>query len=354
MSGRALLVGTKKGLFIGHADGVGREWRFTGPHCSGTWAFYEVAYDSATPTIYAGGASNWYGPAVWRSDDDGATWEHSSVGLTLGDRQPPVEQIWRIVAVGSTLYAGADPAALFRSDDGGRTWQYLPALREHANRDGWRPSNAGLPLCAIVPGHRAGQLWVGLSCGGVYRTDDGGETWTRGDQALHPCVHALESVPNGDSGTPALVRLAHDGIHRSVDGGQTWQDASGNLPSRFGFALAVAAAHKGAGSSTETVYTVPLDGAAAGRRHMANGHFAVWRTRDGGDTWQELRSGLPQEHSYASVLRRGLVVDPNDPLTVYCGTATGQLYSSFDGGDTWHEVARALPPIYALACAARM
>jgi photosystem II stability/assembly factor-like uncharacterized protein len=363
VSGRTLLVGTKKGLFIGRTEATRHDWRFTGPHCSGTWAFFDVAFDPPTQTIYAGGASNWYGPAVWRSADGGETWDHSSVGLTLGEGQPPVEQVWRVVAAGGVLYAGTDPAGLFRSDDGGRTWRHLSSLRAHPSSATWRPSNGGLPLCAIVVDGADGadgddggdpfagrRLWVALSAGGVYRTDDGGETWARCDAGLHPCVHALVAAGaaggGGNGDDPVLYRLAHDGVHRSSDGGETWQDATANLPSRFGFALA---ASRDAGGN---VYAVPLEGSDEGRRHVADGRLAVWRTRDGGASWEELRRGLPEERSYASVLRRGLTVAGNEAGTVYGGTATGQLYGSLDGGDTWHTVARALPPIYAVTCAA--
>jgi photosystem II stability/assembly factor-like uncharacterized protein len=370
VSSRALLVGTKKGLFIGRADAARREWRFSGPHCSGTWSFFDVAFDRRAQTIYAGGASNWYGPAVWRSPDGGASWEHSSVGLSLGDGQPPVEQVWRIIPAGELLYAGTDPAGLFRSEDGGRTWRHLPALRQHPTSAAWRPSNAGLPLHAIVPGPGDTQrMWVAVSAGGVYRTDDGGESWTPCGAELHACVHALEPLPgtNGAavgavSSRSVLYRQAHDGIHCSYDGAATWRDVTGNLPSRFGFALATTGLGLGrpggaAGRAAGTVYAVPLEGGEEGRRHVPGRQLAVWRFRAGAKpagacaSWEQLRCGLPDEPSFASVLRRGLVVDPADPGAVYCGTATGQLYGSLDGGDTWFAVARALPPIYAVACA---
>ncbi|HET7770042.1 MAG TPA: exo-alpha-sialidase, partial [Chloroflexota bacterium] len=282
-----LLVGTKKGVFIGRAAAAQRgpgAWRFSGPHCSGTWSFYDVTYDAESETVYGGGQSNWYGAAVWRSRDLGATWDHSSEGLAYPDG-PGIEQVWRVRRAGETLYAGVDPAGLFRSEDGGLRWSEVSALRARGASDEWRQTNGGLPLHAILPRPQDGgtksdaPLVVAISSGGVYRsapggrtngtasTDGGGSEWERSPMAGDACVHALVQTIDG-----ALYQQSHAGVWRSTDGGASWSDVSEGLPSRFGFPLA---AHPRAAG---TVYAVPLQSGIEGGRYVSDEGMAIWRT----------------------------------------------------------------------------
>ena len=362
-----LALGTKKGLFLAESDEARREWEVCGPLTSGTWAFYGAAFtrEAGEPVLYGGGASNWYGPAVWRSADLGQTWTHSSDGLSYGtghgvgtgDDQPDVTQVWRVVAAHGALYAGVEPAGLFKSLDRGATWAEVAGLRAHPSRLDWRPSNGGLSLHAVTA-HPTDprQLWVGISAGGILCTADGGATWHRGpsgDTALesngdaprrpHPCVHALALAAH--DGPIRLYQQNHAGVFRSDDGGDSWQDVTPGLPSGFGFPLAV---HPRDG---DTVYVVPLESEAAERRHVPRGRMAIWRTRDAGATWAPLTHGLPQERAFFSVLRGALATDTLAPAGVYAGTTTGQLYWSADEGDTWRTVPARLPPIYAIATA---
>lgn len=354
-----LLIGTKKGAFIGQTDGSRRRWRLTGPHISGTWAILDLAYDRTSSTIYGGGASNWYGPAVWWTRDLGVTWNHSSEGLTYGDAGPAIEQVWRITPTEGAIYAGVEPAGLFRSRDGGRSWVHVLGLRDHPSVVEWRPTNGGLCLHSVWCHPRnARQMWAAVSSGGVFRTTDGGETWVRcallaGGGEPHPCVHALAFTPHGPKAGDCvdgvsggqLYQQNHDGVYRSDDGGGTWCDISAGLPSRFGFPLAV---HP---REPQTVYVVPLQGGAPSVRHVPDGHAAVWRTRDAGTHWERLTRGLPQGRTYLSVLRNALAVDPLAPAGVYFGTPTGHLFGSEDEGDSWFTIATALPPVYAVTCA---
>lgn len=364
MSTLLLLAGTKKGVFIGRADAASRgagAWRFSGPHCSGTWSFCDVRYDEASGVIYGGGQSNWYGAAVWRSADLGETWTHSSEGLVYADG-PGIEQVWCVRPVGDALYAGVDPAGLFKSVDGGRTWAEVESVRRHDTRGEWRGTNGGLPLSAILPPAHDGRLdgsvgrtvdegkgieerpddalWVAISAGGVYRSADSGRTWERLPMAGDPCVHALVQAAGG-----ALYQQNHAGVWRSDDGGTCWTDASSGLPSKFGFPLV---AHPRAAS---TVYAVPLQSAMEGERHVSDERMAVWRTRDGGGSWHALTTGLPDGRTYLTVLRGALAVDGLEPTGVYAGTPTGQLFGSANEGDSWFEVTRGLPPIYSVSCA---
>ncbi|MGH2387867.1 MAG: WD40/YVTN/BNR-like repeat-containing protein, partial [Chloroflexota bacterium] len=140
-----LLLGTKKGGFILESDERRAAWSLRGSFCD-SWPIYHMAYDPKTGTIHAGGGDNWYGPAVWSSPDLGRTWTHSSEGITYGDDGPKISKVWHVAAAHGTLFAGVDPAGLFRSDDGGASWTHVAGLRAHPTCPSWAPGNGGLCL----------------------------------------------------------------------------------------------------------------------------------------------------------------------------------------------------------------
>ncbi|MES2208857.1 MAG: exo-alpha-sialidase [Chloroflexota bacterium] len=349
----ALLIGTPKGAFILHGDADRRDWRLRGPLCEG-WPIHDISIDPKRGAILAGGGSPWYGPAVWRSDDIGATWTHSSDGLTYGDEGAKVKTVWNVTATDGVIYAGVEPAGLFRSHDGGATWQHVEGLTNHPTRPEWQPGAGGLILHSIVP-HRSDpdRVWVGISAVGAFETQDGGMTWqtrnsgVRADFApvqypdFGQCVHKLVMAADGGE---HLYQQNHCGVYRSSDGGLHWNEITEGLPSEFGFPMA---AHP---RDPLTVWTIPLNGADRGR-YMPEGSAAVWRTHDGGDSWIRSGDGLPQEDAYLGVLREAMAVDRLNPVGVYFGTATGQLYGSADEGQTWRLLAENLPPIWSVEAA---
>ena len=201
-----LLVGTKKGAFILQSDASRRDWRVRGPFCE-TWPIHHLVRAGSDGTLYAAGGNAWYGPSVWRSEDDGATWSQSSDGLTYGDDGPTITTIWNLTPSNGTLYAGVEPAGLFRSEDHGQTWSHVAGLREHPSTPEWQPGNGGLCLHSIVPHPTdAERMWVGISAVGAFETTDGGKTWetrNRGVRAdfspgdppeFGQCVHKMDSI----------------------------------------------------------------------------------------------------------------------------------------------------------------
>ena len=348
MTSCLLLVGTSKGAFVFDGDATRTSWSLRGPLCEG-WPIHDLSVDPASGAIFAAGGSPWYGPAVFRSDDQGASWTHSSEGLTYGDDGPKVTTIWNVTAAHGAIWAGVEPAGLFRSDDGGATWSHVSGLREHPSRPTWEPGAGGLICHTIVP-HPTdpARMWVAISAVGTFATEDGGATWearNRGvaavggpdpDTETGQCVHKLVMA----AGQPdCFYQQNHSGVYRSADAGRNWENISAGLPSEFGFAMG---AHP---RDAATGWVIPLTHPEEGR-FAPDGALAVWRTRDRGDTWERHGKGLPQQDAYVGVLREALAVDRLDPVGVFFGTSTGQLYGSRDEGKNWDLVAANLPPIW--------
>jgi photosystem II stability/assembly factor-like uncharacterized protein len=354
MTRTMLLVGTKKGAFVIDGDERRSDWSIREPVCDG-WPIHDLQWDASTGSIYAGGGSPWYGPAVLRSDDLGKTWTHSSEGLTYGDDGPMTPTVWNVTPANGSIFAGVEPAGLFRSDDGGATWTHVSGLRDHPSRPGWQPGAGGLICHTIVPHPTdANRMWVAISAVGTFETTDGGRTWearnkgVRADFMPGPepetgqCVHKLVMAPNEPE---TLYQQNHCGVYRSTNGGKSWDEVDTGLPSEFGF---VFGAHP---RDPKTGWVIPLSHPEEGR--MAPGaSLAVWRTRDRGNTWVRQDRGLPTEDAFVGVLREALAVDRLDPAGVFFGTSTGQLYGSPDEGDSWRLIAGTLPPIWGVEAVA--
>ncbi len=362
MGGVRVLVGTRKGAFILTSDGDRASWEVTGPLFPG-WEIYHLNGSPADPDrLYCSQSQGWFGQVIQRSDDGGRSWEavgsdfayDGEVGTHLhydGSSKPwNFTRVWHLLPSADdpdTVTAGVEDAALFRSTDGGWTWAELPGLRNHPSASSWTPGAGGLCLHTILPHpDDDDRMLVAISAAGVLATEDGGATWTLSNQGLSSgfmaepeaevghCVHKLARHPS----RPDVVFMQkHWDVMRSDDGGRSWREISGNLPSDFGFTVAVHA------HEPDTVYVVPI---TSDEHHFPpDGRLRVYRSRTGGDEWEALTEGLPQEHCYVNVLRDCLAVDRLDPCGLYIGTTGGQVYASPDAGDHWTPIVRDLPAV---------
>ncbi|GAA0911512.1 hypothetical protein GCM10009557_85780 [Virgisporangium ochraceum] len=362
MTGVRVLVGTRKGAFILTADGKREDWQVSGPHFGG-WEIYHVNGSAADPNrLWASQSSGWFGQVIQRSDDGGETWNpvgndftyRGDVGEHLwydGTPRPfEFKRIWHLEPSRDdpdTVYAGAEDAALYRSTDGGGKWEELTALRTHPSAPTWQPGAGGMCLHTIILDPVNPQrIYVAISAAGAFRSDDGGASWLPINKGLRSggipdedaevghCVHRLAMHP---SRPDVLFMQKHWDVLRTDDAGGQWREISGNLPSDFGFPIAVHA------HEPDTVYVIPIK--SDSEHYVPDAKLRVYRSRVGGEEWEPLTTGLPQENCYVNVLRDAMAVDTLDDCGIYFGTTGGQVYCSPDGGDTWRAIVRDLPAV---------
>ena len=362
MSFVRVLVGTRKGAFILTADGRRDRWDVQGPLFEG-WEIFHINGSNAAPDrLYASQSSSWFGQVMQRSDDAGKTW--STVGNEFAyDGVPGTHQwydgtphpwefarVWHIepsLHEPDTLFAGVEDAALFKSSDGGKSWHELSGLRKHGSGPHWQPGAGGMCLHSIVQDPSdAKRLYIAISSAGAFRSVDGGTSWTPinkglvSEQIPDPtaevghCVHRIAMHP---ARPRVLFMQKHWDVMRSDDAGDSWHEVSGNLPTDFGFPIQI---HS---HEPDTIYVVPIH---SDQLHFPpEGKLRVFRSRTGGNEWEALTRGLPQQHCYVNVLRNAMAADALDPCGVYFGTTGGQVYASRNEGDEWQPIVRDLPPV---------
>lgn len=348
-----LLIGTKKGLFVLEGE-PGSPFEVKARAFPGEPVEYALR-DPATGRALASVTSPFYGPKIWYAEDPAGDWAQADGVALPEDGDQALQRIWVIVPGESDrlLYAGGDPGVLFESRDGGATWQLNRALWDEPSRPSWQPGGGGLCLHSIVPWPGdPDRLAVAVSAAGVWLTEDGGATWRRGNAGLHPrylpedapedevalCVHHLDRAP----GRPERMFMQfHGGVYRSDDAGQTWTDIAAGLPSDFGFPMVVDPA------DPDSAYVIPLT--ADTDRVTPEGRVRVYETRDAGSSWTARGEGLPQRDAYLTVLR--LAFDragSSSDLQLYFGTTSGAVFGSGDAGASWFSAAAHMPPVYSV------
>jgi photosystem II stability/assembly factor-like uncharacterized protein len=335
--------------------------------------------------IYASQTSGWFGQLIQSSTDGGKTWFQPGVNpeeapaapgfppaksnrfaydssaetgkpLTThiwydGTQHPwEFKRVWHLepsLTDPDTVYAGVEDAALFRSIDGGKNWHELPGLRGHDTGPGWQPGAGGMCLHSIIlDPSNPDRIYIAISAAGAFRSDDGGATWKPINKGLYSkyipnptaeighCVHHIAMNPARPG---VLFMQKHWDVMRSDDAGDNWTKISGNLPTDFGFVIDV---HT---HQPETLYVVPIK--SDSEHYPLDGKLQVFRSRTGGNEWEPLTKGLPQENCYVNVLRDAMAVDTLADCGIYFGTTGGQVYASSDGGDSWSAIVHDLPAV---------
>jgi photosystem II stability/assembly factor-like uncharacterized protein len=355
-----LMAGTRKGLWLGRSDEARTAWRFDGPHFD-VEEVYSTLVDrrGGRTRLFAGCSSLWLGPLVRRSDDGGATWQEAAVTFP-DDIDASVARVWQLVpgTDEQTVWAGTEPGALFRSTDGGESFSLVRGLWEHPHRPQWAAGFGGQAFHTILP-HPADpdSVTVAISTGGVYQTHDGGETWEPRNQGIRAeflpegqqypefgqCVHKIARDPVRPE---RLYLQNHGGVYRSDDEGRSWVSIAAGLPAEFGFTVV---AHPREG---DTLYVFPIQ--AGEHRYPPEAKARVWRSRDAGETWEELAGGLP-DRFFVAVMRDAMCTDGLDdgrPVGLYFGARNGAVWGSADEGETWRQLVCDLPDVMVVRAAA--
>jgi hypothetical protein len=362
-----LTIGTKKGLFVAEASKTRRSFALNGPFGKGVAVYATLIDMRGAPRLYASSCNPFFGMKVLRSTDLGKKFkETKSAPAFPKDDGRALANIWSLEAGydKKDLLCGVEPASLFRSSDGGDSWEMVPGISNHEHARKWQPGGGGLCMHTIL--RDGNRLHLGISTGGHYLSEDGGQTFMAANQGIgagfapdpYPefgqCVHKIASHPAApgrlymqnhggwaDWDGPGGPR-PNIGVLRSDDHGKTWRSIAQGLPSDFGFPIVV---HP---HDADTVYVMPLEPMT---RTCPGGAPAVWRSENGGGSWKRLARGLAKKESYFTVLRDAMDIDDLRSPALYFGTTTGQLWIGRDGGEEWSCLFDSLPPIHCVKVA---
>jgi hypothetical protein len=367
-----VLVATRKGAWLYHGDATRKAWRVDGPHFLGHIISHLVLDPRDGRTLLAAAKTGHLGPTVFRSTDLGRTWKEAArppafAKAPAGESGRAVDHTFWLTpghaAEPNAWYAGTSPQGLFRSADGGVTWEPFSYINDDPQYRAWMGTvQDGTPdgpkLHSIIVDPRDSRhLYFAMSGGGVHESVDGGRTFT-------PIVKGLEVVEGFDATNisfhdPHCVRLCpsnpdrlyqqnHCGIYRLDRPSNAWVRIGKNMPKRvgdIGFPLVV---HP---RDADTVWVFPMDGTTVWPRTSPDGIPAVYVTRNGGKTWQRSGSGMPERQAWWTVKRQAMTADAQDPVGLYFGTTSGELWTSRDEGRRWSCIARHLPEVYAVEAA---
>lgn len=364
-----LLIATRKGAFFLHGNRARDHWKLEGPFFLGSIVHHMVLDPRDGKTLLMAASSGHLGPTVFRSTDRGQTWQEASAPPAF----PPAAEDEKGESVRFTFwlapghvsqpgvwYAGTSQAALFRSADGGDHWEPVEGFNQNPLRLSWlnleyfEPPGGGLLHSIQIDPRDAAHMYMACSLGGVFESNDGGASWmplNRGSEAdflpdpeaeYGHDPHALRIHPLDPD---ILYQQNHIGIYRMQRSAGVWDRIGRNMPPEvgdIGFSIVL---HP---RDPQTAWVFPMDGTEVWPRTSPGGKPALYRTRDGGQTWKRQSRGLPKKHGYFTIFRQSLIHDGREPLGLYFGTTGGEVWGSRDEGKSWYKLADYLPEIFAI------
>lgn len=364
-----LLVATRKGAWLYHGDRSRKQWRADGPHFLGHIIHHLVLDPRDRKTLLAAASTGHLGPTIFRSTDLGRSWQEASQPPAFakasngGEGRTVKHTFWLTPAhedEPGVWYAGTSPQGLFRSEDGGLSWEAFSSVNDDLQYRAWMGSEQdGTPdgpkmHSIIVDPRDPAHLYFAMSSGGVHETLDGGKRW-------RPLVEGLEVVAGFDAGNlafhdPHCVRLCpsnpdrlyqqnHCGIYRLDRPSAVWKRVGKAMPANIGDIGFPIVVHP---RDDAFAWVLPMDGQTVWPRTCIDGEPAVYGTQDGGKSWKRLAQGLPKSQAWWTVKRQAMAVDDGNPVGIYFGTTSGELWASSNEGKSWNCIARHLPEIYAV------
>jgi hypothetical protein len=338
----SLFVGTTKGLFAFESEDR-KNWKLREPFLPG-WEVSSIlpSHDS----MMVGTTHYVYGATIRISRDGGQTFTQSEGSPKYTDSKYTVNRIWQLVKHPKTklLYAGVDQAGLFKSGDDGKTWQEVVGLTQHETRPLWAPGAGGLCLHTILfDPNNDSRMWVAMSAVGVFRTDDGGESWQVKTKGIAPivtdetpsevgrCVHKMVLHPEHSN---KLFIQYHGGVYKTENAGDEWHAIEAGLPSNFGFPMVM--------THDAKMYIIPLQSDQF--RYTPEGHLCVFKFDEASQTWQDSSEGLSREGHYGGILRDAMTVDTQSKPGIYFGTTSGEVFARV-GEEPWQRLPGTLPRI---------
>ncbi|MBK6974197.1 MAG: glycosyl hydrolase [Sterolibacteriaceae bacterium] len=368
----SLLVATRKGAWLYHGDAARRTWRADGPHFLGHSISHLMLDPRDGRTLLAAARTGHLGPTLFRSTDFGRTWKEAErppafAAAADGTQGRSVDHTFWLTpgpaGEPDVWYAGTSPQGLFRSEDGGVSWAPFSCINEDPRYRKWMGSvQDGTPdgpkLHSIIVDPRdPGHLYFAMSGGGVHESRDGGRTFApimkgldvvegfdRGDATFHDphCIRLCPSNPD------RLYQQNHCGIYRLDRPSEEWLNIGRNMPATVGAIGFPMVVHP---RDADTAWVFPMDGTMVWPRTSPDGKPAVYATHDAGSTWQCHDKGLPASQAWWTVKRQAMTADQGDPVGLYFGTTSGELWISRDEGGQWECIAKHLPEIYAVEAA---
>jgi photosystem II stability/assembly factor-like uncharacterized protein len=364
----SLMVGTRKGAFIYNGNTARRDWSVDGPHFLGHIIHHMVIDPRDRETMLMASKTGHLGPTIFRSTDVGRTWHEverppAFPKAQAGERALAVEHTFWLSpghpSERGTWYACTCPPGLFRSEDGGESWQPVEGWNNHPKYFEWNNPDAGTPDGAMtqwvtIDPRNAAHIYMVTSEGGVFETLDTGAMWRPLNQGVEATflpnpypeygqdTHCLRLHPLKPD---RLYQQSHCGIYRLDRPGEEWIRIGRNMPAEIGDIGFPIELHP---RDPDTAWVFPMDGTTVWPRTSPGGRPATYRTRDAGRTWERQDRGLPREQAWFTVKRQGLSADQLDPIGLYFGTTSGEIWMSPDEGESWRQIAAHLPEIYSV------